>query len=87
MKDNRTKTVSIGAKGYSDYTKHKDPDRKERYIDRHKKNENWRKSGINIAGFYSRWLLWNKPTLTQSARDLNNEKEGVRFKIAREFVV
>ena len=28
--------VSFGAAGYSDYTKHKDKDRKQRYIDRHK---------------------------------------------------
>ena len=26
--NDRTKTVSFGAKGYSDYTKHKDPERK-----------------------------------------------------------
>ena len=31
------KTVSFGAKGYSDYTLHKDPERKERYVSRHKK--------------------------------------------------
>ena len=35
--NNRTNTFSFGAKGYSDYTKHKDPERKERYTDRHKK--------------------------------------------------
>ena len=32
-----TKTVSFGQKGASDFTKHKHTDRKERYIDRHKK--------------------------------------------------
>ena len=31
-----TKTVSFGQKGASDFTKHKNTDRKERYIDRHK---------------------------------------------------
>jgi hypothetical protein len=44
------KTVKFGAKGYSDYTIHKDPERKQRYIDRHKKNENWH--DIKTAGFY-----------------------------------
>ena len=29
------KTVHFGAAGMSDYTKHKDPARKERYIERH----------------------------------------------------
>ena len=28
-----TKTVSVGQKGASDYTKHKHPNRKDRYID------------------------------------------------------
>ena len=31
------KTVSFGAAGMSDFTKHKDPERKDRYINRHKK--------------------------------------------------
>jgi len=35
------KTVSFGASGYSDYTQHKDPERKQRYLNRHKKKENW----------------------------------------------
>ena len=34
--DNR-KTISFGEKGASDYTKHKDDDRKQRYIDRLKR--------------------------------------------------
>lgn len=63
------KKVHFGAKGYSDFTKHKDVDRKERYIIRHKKRENWKKSGINTAGFWSRWILWNKPGLASSIRD------------------
>ena len=32
-----SKTVSFGEKGASDFTKHKDKDRKEAYIARHKK--------------------------------------------------
>ena len=55
------KTVSFGAAGYSDMTQHKNPDRKSNYIRRHEKNENWSKDGIKTAGFYSRWVLWNKP--------------------------
>ena len=57
-----TKTVSFGQKGASDFTKHKDTDRKERYIDRHKAREDWTKSGVKTAGFYSKHVLWNKPT-------------------------
>ena len=35
------KTIPFGQKGASDFTKHKDEERKKRYIDRHKQNENW----------------------------------------------
>ena len=58
-----TKTVSFGQKMASDFTKHKQTYRKERYIDRHKKNEDWNKSGAKAAGFYIRWITWNKPIL------------------------
>ena len=63
------KTIHFGQDGYSDYTKHKDQDRMKRYLSRHKSRENWGKSGIKTAGFWSRWLLWNKPTLTASIKD------------------
>ena len=71
--DNK-KTIHFGATGYEDYTMHKDKERKERYLKRHQKNENWH-SPLS-AGFYSRWLLWNEPTITESIRDTNR-----RFKI------
>ena len=71
-----TKTIHFGAKGYSDYTIHKDPNRKKRYINRHFKRENWNLSGINTAGFWSRWLLWNKPSIESSIKDIKS-----RFKI------
>ena len=58
--------VYFGATGFSDFTIHKDEARKERYITRHKNKENWTKSGIDTAGFWSRWYLWNKPTKQQS---------------------
>ena len=67
------KTVSFGAKKYSDYTLHKDPERKQRYIDRHKKNEHWTLSGIKTPGFYAKHVLWNKPTLKSSVDDLNKK--------------
>lgn len=70
--------IDFGAKGYSDYTIHKDTKRKERYIARHSKNENWTKSGIKTAGFWSRWLLWNKKTLKSSANYIK-DKFGICF--------
>ena len=68
---NGSKTISFGQKGASDFTKHKDKDRKEAYIVRHKKNENWNASGVKTAGFWSKNLLWNKKTLKDSVDDIN----------------
>ena len=63
----KTKTIHFGSAGMSDFTKHKDKERKQRYLDRHKKNENW--SDPTTAGALSRWILWNKPTLRGSIAD------------------
>ena len=55
--------VYFGASGYEHYSDgHKDDKRKKAYISRHKKNEDWTKSGIDTAGWWSRWYLWEKPT-------------------------
>ena len=67
---NNNKKVYFGASGYSDFTIHKDEARKQLYINRHKHNENWTKSGIDTAGFWSRWLLWNLPTIKDSYNDI-----------------
>ena len=64
------KKVRFGAKGYEDFTIHKDEERKQRYIKRHQARENWAKSGIDTAGFWSRWLLWNKKTIKDSYEDI-----------------
>ena len=72
------KTVNFGAKTYSDYTLHKDKERMHRYVNRHKARENWTKSGLKTAGFWSRWILWNKPSLRGSIRN-TEEKFGIRI--------
>ena len=56
--------MSFGAAGYSDFTIHKDPERKNRYIERHEKRENW--NNPETAGYLSLFILWNKPTIKQS---------------------
>ena len=55
--------VHFGRQGYSDYTKHKNRERMERYLTRHRKRENWTRSGAKTPGFWSRWLLWSSPSL------------------------
>lgn len=63
-----TKTVPFGQKGYSDFTKHKDTTRRQRYIDRHARmGEDW--NDPTTPGALSRYILWNKPTLKGSLRD------------------
>lgn len=63
----RRKTTHFGSVGYSDYIHHKDPERKKRYIERHRKNENWKDP--TTAGSLSYFILWNKPTLRESIAD------------------
>lgn len=84
---NKTKSVSFGAKGYRDFTlisnkssKFYIADKternlvKERYIRRHRSNENW----LNplTAGSLSRWILWEKSTISQATKEFKK-----RFKI------
>ena len=76
-----SKTVSFGQKGASDFTKHENSDRKERYIDRHNKNEDWTKYGAKAAGFYSKHVLWNKPTLKASIDDINKRFNNLNVKM------
>ena len=75
------KSVSVGQKGASDFTKHINTYRKERYIDRHKKNEGLTKSGAKSAGFYSKHALWNKPTLKASIDDINKKFKNLNVKM------
>ena len=65
--DKKIKTTHFGAAGMSDYTKHKNKSRKQRYMNRHRTRENW--NNPMSAGALSRWILWNKPTLKASISD------------------
>lgn len=78
------KKVHFGAEGYSDYTIHKDYDRMLRYTNRHKSRENWNKSGIETAGFWAKWILWNKPSLTASIKD-TEKRFNIKIKKCRKM--
>ena len=67
----KEKIVSFGAKGMSDYTKHHDEERKERYLKRHQSTEDW--NNPTTAGALSRFILWNKPTIKESIKDFKNK--------------
>ena len=75
----RTKTVRFGQKGASDYTQHKDAERKQRYLARHKATEDW--NDFRTPGFWAARLLWNKPTLAASARDIASKFPKLRVSL------
>ena len=66
------KKVSFGARGFSDFTQHKDEQRKKNYITRHGSgNENW--NDLTTAGAWSKGILWNKPTIRESIKSMENK--------------
>jgi hypothetical protein len=98
------RTVDFGARGYSDYTKHKTPSRMRSYVLRHggripkriiaerdpkriqtlmlgvnsSDREEWKISGIDSAGFWSRWYLWSYPDF-DSVRKFMSKRFGIKF--------
>ncbi len=73
----KKKKVNFGAKGYKDFTTHKDVERKRRYLLRHKKKEDW--TDPLTAGALSRFLLWNKTTIEASIKDYK-KRFGITIK-------
>ena len=67
----KIKTTHFGASGYEDYTTHGEMQRKMNYIARHKDREDW--NDYMSSGSLSRWILWNKPTLSESIKDYMNK--------------
>ena len=70
-------TVRFGARGYDDFTAHKDEKRTASYLAGHTTTEDWTLSGIDTAGFWARWLLWNKPSLSISIADINRRSKSL----------
>lgn len=60
----KEKRVSFGAEGMSDFTIHKDPARRLRYIARHKANENW--TDPTTPGALSRFILWEETDINKA---------------------
>ena len=98
------RTVDFGARGYSDYTKHKTPSRMRSYVLRHggripkriiaerdpkriqtlmlgvnsSDREEWKITGIDSAGFWSRWYLWSYPDF-DSVKKFMSKRFGIKF--------
>lgn len=66
----KIKTIQFGAVGYEDYTTHQDLQRKQNYISRHS-NEDWTEP--MTAGTLSKFLLWNRTTLSASYKDFRSK--------------
>ena len=79
---NNRKHINFGATGYEDYTTHKDKERKEKYLARHRKHEQW--NNPLTASFYATNTLWNKPTITESIRDTNKRFPNIHIKLFKE---
>lgn len=68
----RTKTVHFGAAGMEDYTTHKDAERKQRYLDRHKARESWNKP--DTPGALAKHILWGPTTSFRENVQLYRQK-------------
>ena len=71
--------IKENGKPYSDFTQHRDEERKNRYLQRHKKDHF---NNPLYPSFYSTNLLWNKKTLSESIKD-TNRKYNVNIKIQK----
>ena len=68
----RTKTTHFGQAGALDFIRSGgDVERKERYLQRHKSNENW--NDPTSAGSLSKNILWNKTSLRASISDFKSK--------------
>lgn len=56
----RTKTIYFGSAGMDDYTKTRDKAQRKRYLERHRRRENW--SVPDTAGSLSKHILWGSST-------------------------
>lgn len=75
------KTIHFGAgkpRGLGTFIDHQQDDIKRAWEARHRVREDWTKSGIKTAGFYSKHLLWNKKTLDDSIKD-TEKKFGLKI--------
>ena len=72
------KTVHFGAKGHQDFTQHGGAARRTNYLARHgAEGQDW--GNRETAGYWSRWLLWEKQSLGAAATALR--KKGVKLKL------
>lgn len=69
---NTGKRVYFGAAGYEDFTTHKDEERKQRYITRHK-NESKFWNDPNTASYWALKYLWTYPTKKEAYENIKKD--------------
>lgn len=77
MPVNGGKPIHFGSSEYDNYTIHRDDTRKLRYLQRHQ-SEDW--EDLTKAGTWARYILWNKRTIAQSVKDME-DTFGIRIVI------
>lgn len=73
---NNTYHTHFGDPNYSDFTFHHDKGRQQNYLARHGggTRETWQyENGKDTAGFWSRWLLWEKPDLFEAMQNMEKQ--------------
>jgi hypothetical protein len=63
--------IHFGADGYKDFTLGATKEERLAYIARHEPRENW--NNPSTAGFWSRWLLWQEPTISSAIRNIESK--------------
>lgn len=72
------KKIYFGDTRYQHYTQgHLDEKRKQAYIKRHEKNEDW--NDPNTAGFFSRWFLWEYPTYDEALKNIKKYMINIKW--------
>ena len=71
-KGSNHKVVSFGSKGSSTFLDHKDNKKKDAYLARHRVNDKFDKDPTS-AHALSKFLLWNKKTLSESIADFKKK--------------
>jgi hypothetical protein len=68
----RTKRIYFGDSNSKDYTLFsalERDERRRRYIDRHRRTEDWTSTGVETAGFWAKHILWgDTPSVQQNLR-------------------
>ena len=74
-----SRATHFGARGYEDYTMHRDEKRRRLSLARHASREDWSRAGVMTAGWLRRHILWEKPTLKEAIAAANRLYPDITF--------